>query len=519
MGTKQGYTVPEELALILKPIPADMVRLVTLKTLQVRGFWLRPVMGLGMLTACPCCAEISAHGAFGICGGCYETVVRDALFGPALLDHLASRAEIAASGGENMGLSHKMPAQLSELLLPIPPGQEKTITVSGLAKYWSRPLIKSGKKSPCPCCGGVHQLKSGGICSGCYSDKVIKNKLIGHALLEHLAIRASGGIGRGRQPGTKFTKKSTSPASEPSSPAASPLAGAGQVESKEQQVAGLEGVAVAVAIRIAMGLDSKTSLRDLPPLIGKLVADHDYLSEEMNKVVELLSPADDEDLDQTVRRMASEASAVIQERDNLAEKLVELTQEVASLNRVLAREPIRESSVTIQGPRDTCESILGILGIGNGFALMGHTSEDEDLEAITAGLIRGAIADGVWRADAIAAKELTEQDIVAKWSALPVPDGYESLAAVLHEALDQAAHGKGLERHADARPFHDQPIMRETQAVGLGYPAGQARKKILEAVRCCHDHPARAIADLLGAINYTAALVIAIRTNVVEQAA
>jgi hypothetical protein len=106
-----------------------------------------------------------------------------------------------------------------------------------------------------------------------------------------------------------------------------------------------------------------------------------------------------------------------------------------------------------------------------------------------------------------------EQAVVAKWSALPIPDGYEELTAILHEAIDQAATGKGYERHANGKPFNDQPILRETEAVGMGFPAGQARKKILEALRCCDDHPERAVADLLGAINYTAALVIAIRAG------
>ena len=55
----------------------------------------------------------------------------------------------------------------------------------------------------------------------------------------------------------------------------------------------------------------------------------------------------------------------------------------------------------------------------------------------------------------------TEEAIVAKWSALPVPDGHEALTSVLEEAINQSANGKGLERHADGRPFHDLPILRE----------------------------------------------------------
>ena len=36
--------------------------------------------------------------------------------------------------------------------------------------------------------------------------------------------------------------------------------------------------------------------------------------------------------------------------------------------------------------------------------------------------------------------------------------GYEDLAAVLTAAFDQAARGKGKERHANGRAFTDQPI-------------------------------------------------------------
>lgn len=92
-----------------------------------------------------------------------------------------------------------------------------------------------------------------------------------------------------------------------------------------------------------------------------------------------------------------------------------------------------------------------------------------------------------------------------------VVDGYQPLFAVLTQALDQAQKGKGQERHANGLPFLNQPIMTETRSVGLGFAAGQARKKILEAINCCEAHPERALADLLGAINYTAALVIGIK--------
>ncbi len=611
MGDLQGYTMPDALAKIIKPMPAGLIRLITLKQLNTQAYWVRPVITGAKASACPCCGATHPLAAHGVCGGCYDPTIKKGLFGPALLDHLVRRAKcgkkIRPSGPKVISgeKEYAMEPALASVLRPMSQVEAETATISGLAKFWRRPLIKYNAKSACPCCGGVHRLKNAGICSGCNSDKVAKLNLTGLPLLEHLARRAEGGwatmgllpgqilsefieaectlspprsvpvetlysafclwhkdnLDKGPQPSLKHfnqmimgggdqgeswpvkkeqregkshytgislkcvLKESISPAPESSSPAATPLAGAGQVESKDPS---MQLHFIVQAIRLSIGLDDKAPLSAIPKHIDKLLTNLKHLKEQ-NDLADIqlalgLTPFDTvADILEKITRigqMRSDESAMAMREINknleLTSKNRELTEEITTLNRLLAKEPSRGPD---RGQRETCESILGILGIGNGFALMAHDTEDEDLEAITAGLIRGAIADGVWRADAIGAQDFTDQDIVAKWSALPVPDGYESLAAVLHEALDQAAHGKGLERHADARPFHDQPIMRETQAVGLGFPAGQARKKILEAVHCCNDHPDRAVADLLGAINYIAATVIAIRAIMVELAA
>lgn len=91
------------------------------------------------------------------------------------------------------------------------------------------------------------------------------------------------------------------------------------------------------------------------------------------------------------------------------------------------------------------------------------------------------------------------------------PD-YSTLAAVLQEAHDQAATGKGKARHANGRPFDRQPIMEIGRMVGIGYPTGQAMKKAQEATSMVRrgEHDA-AVAELLGAINYLAAGVMLIR--------
>lgn len=81
--------------------------------------------------------------------------------------------------------------------------------------------------------------------------------------------------------------------------------------------------------------------------------------------------------------------------------------------------------------------------------------------------------------------------------------GYEKLAAALNAAYNQAAVGKGKERHAtDDVPFHEQPmtvINRQLGSIdGFIY---QAHKKSLEAKRLPLE---RAQAELLGAMNYLA---------------
>ncbi len=89
--------------------------------------------------------------------------------------------------------------------------------------------------------------------------------------------------------------------------------------------------------------------------------------------------------------------------------------------------------------------------------------------------------------------------------------GYETLWSVLKEAFDQAASGKGKERHANGRPFDRQP-MQEFSAM-LDTDAGlifQAMKKAAEGHRLGGE---RAIREYLGAINYLAGAIIYLRSK------
>lgn len=90
-------------------------------------------------------------------------------------------------------------------------------------------------------------------------------------------------------------------------------------------------------------------------------------------------------------------------------------------------------------------------------------------------------------------------------------DNYFELKRVLEMAYNQAAEGKGKERHANGEKFEDQPIMTIAKGHGLGYQTGQAAKKLQEAhtlLKLRGKHAA--IQEILGAINYAAAAVLLI---------
>jgi hypothetical protein len=91
----------------------------------------------------------------------------------------------------------------------------------------------------------------------------------------------------------------------------------------------------------------------------------------------------------------------------------------------------------------------------------------------------------------------------------PIP-GYEDLERVLCAAYLQAAVGKGAERHADAKPFTEQPM--QTIAKSYGTVDGmmfQVSKKLGESRGLPEG---RAQAEVLGAIVYSAGVHIAYDT-------
>ena len=92
-------------------------------------------------------------------------------------------------------------------------------------------------------------------------------------------------------------------------------------------------------------------------------------------------------------------------------------------------------------------------------------------------------------------------------------DNYINLKKVLDDALNQASEGKGKERHANNDVFDKQPIMWIEEHF-KSYQLGQAVKKMHES----QSLPLlRAIAELLGAINYIAAHILFLKANEVKQ--
>jgi len=85
------------------------------------------------------------------------------------------------------------------------------------------------------------------------------------------------------------------------------------------------------------------------------------------------------------------------------------------------------------------------------------------------------------------------------------PEGYYKLASVLIDALEQAASGKGQERHGSGLPFSEQPMQDLIALYGPGFALGQAAKKAQESRRL--PGPQRRD-ELLGAINYLAGLIV-----------
>lgn len=100
---------------------------------------------------------------------------------------------------------------------------------------------------------------------------------------------------------------------------------------------------------------------------------------------------------------------------------------------------------------------------------------------------------------------------------IDIPCGYESLAREMKSAIDQAATGKGKERHATDEPFENQKICQITRWISGSPVAGvifQAIKKTIESSRLDAD---AAIRELDGAKNYLCAATLLLRERIEDE--
>jgi enamine deaminase RidA (YjgF/YER057c/UK114 family) len=95
--------------------------------------------------------------------------------------------------------------------------------------------------------------------------------------------------------------------------------------------------------------------------------------------------------------------------------------------------------------------------------------------------------------------------------------GYSHFATILKSAYDQAATGKGKERHANDLPFDEQPMQKLIALHGVGFAAGQVGKKLTEAQgMLVRGEVQAATREILGAIVYAAGMQVYIDNHMSE---
>jgi hypothetical protein len=107
--------------------------------------------------------------------------------------------------------------------------------------------------------------------------------------------------------------------------------------------------------------------------------------------------------------------------------------------------------------------------------------------------------------------------LTAEYDQRIIRPGYEDLDRILALALEQAANGKGKERHGrKGETWDKQPIIRHQRAYGIGGVLFQAAKKMEEAMEM--EDSRRARFELLGAIVYIAAAYLFLELKELEGA-
>lgn len=75
---------------------------------------------------------------------------------------------------------------------------------------------------------------------------------------------------------------------------------------------------------------------------------------------------------------------------------------------------------------------------------------------------------------------------------------YKTLRNALDQAYNRASKGKGAERHADGKPFEDQPILTIQRGLGSTHFAlGQIMKKATELIKFDGDAAKKELLDIM----------------------
>lgn len=152
-----------------------------------------------------------------------------------------------------------------------------------------------------------------------------------------------------------------------------------------------------------------------------------------------------------------------------------------------------------------------------------NQARNDFFETLTSGLTNLAFFDQVYaighrEGEKVGYHAATLEKAPLSENVLVAANGYTALLSVLRQAHDQAAMGKGKERHANDKPFEQQRMLSiartmKDPAASLAY---QVSKKVTEGLQ--FDDPARTVVELLGAINYLAGMVILVQERPVPAA-
>lgn len=143
------------------------------------------------------------------------------------------------------------------------------------------------------------------------------------------------------------------------------------------------------------------------------------------------------------------------------------------------------------------------------------------LWTVVPGELSGNDWKSIWHVDGKNFGDDDNLDLIAEWTDEPPANGSHEPAErtdpcaplwrVLDEAYDQASKGKGALRHANGKPFLEQPVMEIGRMVGPGFHLGQVMKKAQEAMGMIERGEMDAArAELCGIIIYAAADVLLI---------